>query len=1058
MHRRCRDLGKNVIACVPVWTYVGLPARAVVFVVLACGAGPACTNKTATPKAAANPEPATTVDIEVPTMVEGVIWQLLPESVNPDVDELSSDGTRQLIREGMRVQDWPDGTLELAPEVFPTGEVAPLPLPQHLGGGYLFSSEISGETSIWRSKTWVGPPTPVATLTERVERLVPGFDRLYVQLAHTNELAAFDLESGKLVDLGPLPSSYSYSSLAFADAWFGAVVTDVQGLLVSFDAGANWHPLDVSAESIQLQAEDGDILIHAQPETLRLSRTGEMDQVRAAAAEDAFRHYNDRQLGLSAEQGPSERPKRLGYALPLGPRPLKEAVLYGWPIDADQAVVATHGNLGIVRLSDGKLLSHVPEAYAGSEPCHAVRLGKGVGFICTEPGHGTKVHAFRRPLALSPVAAFSHQRHVVPSGNGLMVVRGSCEDEDDVEEDSRLYCVVGAQGPEREVRVRGDLGAERVVALDDGRVVVLIPPRLGSAGRLSLIADDVTSHELVLPKTTDSLTQLLEAGLWLDGVQQMSASSLGTWVVSASTYIGVAVDLDGRVRLPESANEERGDLGRTTIAGRFALEISASGIGWQTHDFGVNWQRFELPRILEPLSPSRLNRETGRHPVVGCSAVGCSYDPWLKIGYSANEVTDDDQAEQERLEQLEGPPETKMPERVALTPPAFADWHLECFATGEVNTAQGELRRELDLEANARPRSGYTSGYNSTLLSSTTNADIDSGAYLPFWGIPGPRKPQSKLLLDMGMEKPFEFHAYSWGDPGEAWNSTSGWLVRVATRFGGVPLWSTAATKTPWPDWVQAARLFGSDRADRYSSEWLLHLDADETSGVMWVTNRGNSELHVLEANRAIVSINGVNAPKPSSVARVHERLYVGMREGNRLDVHALADGQFEQVAKFPVGQGARAELIRTTDEERLGVFVHSMRGDWYVYPLDDALRPGAAIKLTRGELNAAPRSCTEDAEGWLVRATLPLSRLGPDSSPNTLALAEPYDRWRTRQVTAKVIVTEDNYCVSELAADTHGNRNRVRGERASVPNQASIPMTLTDRIGNQQLAFRCSP
>ncbi len=1035
--------------------------NASVFVSLAGALAAACGTKPA--PSVANSLAPESKPVEVPEMVEGVHWQLLPESINPDVDELSADGTRELIREGVRLRDWPDGTLELAPEVFPTGEVDPLPLPAHLGGGYLFSSETSGETYVWRAKTWIGTATPVVALSERVEHIVPGFDRLYVQLTHTNELAAVDLDTGRLTDLGPLPRSYSYPALAFADAWFGAVVTDVRGLLVSFDAGANWYPLDIPAESINLEADDGAILIHVTPETLRLTPDGELEQLRSAGAEASFRSYNDKTLGLSEDVHKPSDAERHGYLLPLGPRPLKQAVLYGWPLNKQEAVVASHGSLGKVRLKDGKLLSYTPEAYAGSEPCRAVKLGMGIGFVCSEPGHGTTIYAFAAPLSLNPIASFALERHVVPSGNGRLVVRGGCEDDDESDDGSRLYCIVGPDGPVRDVRVRGDLGAERVVALDDGRVVVLIPPRLGTAGRLNLIDDDIVSHELKLPETTESLNQLLEAGLWLDGVQQMSKNSLGTWVVSAATYVGVAIDLDGTVRLPKSASQERGDLGRTTLSGRFALEVSASGVGWQTHDFGVNWQRFELPRVLEPLSPNRMNRETGKHPVVGCSAVGCSYEPWLKIGYSVDddhERQDDEKQQKEETErsELEGPPESAMPKRVALTPPAFADWHLECFATGEQDEVRGELSRRLEREASARPRSGFSTGYSGTLRSSSVDADIDSGAYRPFWGVPGPRRTQSKLLLDMGMEKPFEFHSYSWGDPGDAWTNTSGWLVRVATRFGPDPLWSTAATKTPWPDWIKAARLFGSDRADRYSTEWTLNLDVDETSGVLWVANRGNSELHVVEPNRAIVSVNGVSAPKPSSVAKVRDRLFVATREGGRLNVHTLTDGSFEEVARFPVGQGARASLIRTTDGERLGVLVHSMRGDWFVYPLDEELRPSDAIKVTREQLNAAPTACTDDDEGWLIGEELPLSRLSPGSSPNVLALGQPFERWRTRQVTAKVVVTEDSVCVTQLAAETSGDPNRTSGARTPVPNQARIPLTLTDRVRNRQIGFRCSP
>src|SRR5690606_7828953 len=112
-------------------------------------------------------------------------------------------------------------------------------------------------------------------------------------------------------------------------------------------------------------------------------------------------------------------------------------------------------------------------------------------------------------------------------------------------------------------------------------------------------------------------------------------------------------------------------------------------------------------------------------------------------------------------------------------------------------------------------------------------------------------------------------------------------------------------------------------------------------------------------------------------------------------------------LARYTVGQGSHATIVRTSDATRLGILLHAPRGDWYIYPLDEALAPQPPIKLERDLLNRRPQACSSEVEGWLVRADLPLTRVGQSASLDALALAEPYDRWRTDQIAAKVIVND---------------------------------------------------
>lgn len=1027
-----------------------------------------------------------------PALSNAPRWHLVPDEIEPDVEELDETGVRRLIREGMRVLDRPDGAVELAEQVFPTGEVAPQALPQRLGGGYLFRSEVSGETLLWHAPSWLADARPVAALNERVERIVAGFDRVYLQLAHTQEVVAFDLESGALVDVGPLPPSHTYAALAFVDEWFGVVHTDLRGLLASFDAGETWQPLGVDASAdVQLEALPNAVRLQLGRRRSRLTRSGELTLETDTDIEQRFSLHNDEQLAVERDGMPEPRSVYAGIALPLGPRPLQLATLHGWPLGDGSAVVASNGALGRVKLADGHLLEHTPNAYAGSDPCRAVSYGAGIGFVCSEPGRGTQIYRFEPPLALRRVAHFATPRRVSPSGNGALVVGGSCDGEAATSARGAAageYCTSTGDGIWRPVQVRGDLGAERVVALRDGRAVVLVPPRFGSAGTLSIVGDAVATRELRLPdaepktppgKSEAKRTQrngaeqekrdgarsrfarMLRLGTWLDGVTQLDDDTLATWVADGTNVIGVKVRLDGSVVLPRGEAEERGDLTRTVLSGGHALEVSAAGVGFHTADYGFRWQRITLPRVLSPLAARQLQRETGTRPSVGCSQVGCSYPPWLLVGHpEAN--TGERAPESPELVGIAEPREADAPPRVTSTSPAYADWRLECRATGERRGVAGALERSLVRGDGARPRSGLSLGYPKALPTASSNPQIESGAYRPFWGVPGPQRSSvaaRRLLLDMGHEKPVDFRAYAWGDPGETWTKNSAWVVRVATRFGPAPIWSTAVTRTPWSDWVSSAQLFGADRASRHSTEWLLQLDVDETSGVLWTNSRGTTELHLLGSDKVISSFYGVTLGKPISVAKVAETHYVATRDGASLSLHAITGGHLSLVRRYPVGHGTRATLVRTADARHLGILLHSARGNWFVHPLDREFVPGDPIVVGREQLNRTAPACNSESEGWLIRSELPLSRLGEGNSGDVLTFAGPHSDWRAFEVATKVLVSQDQLCAVELAATLRNPDARPsRGPRAEDPKSAGIPLTLSDPSGRQHLSFRCAP
>src|SRR6185503_4576920 len=197
------------------------------------------------------------------------------------------------------------------------------------------------------------------------------------------------------------------------------------------------------------------------------------------------------------------------------------AALHGWPDSPGSALVAAGGALARVQLSDGKLIDVAEHAMPDTGSCHAVSLGAGIGFVCGEERGRTAVYAFVPPLGVRQVMSFDEPRYVASSGNGALVIRGGCGRGASLYD---MYCIRSASGARREIRVSGDLGVERVVALADGRAAVIVPPRLGEAGRLTIVDASGRKHsvKLSLPAREPPVLALLKRGLWLDGFSELS--------------------------------------------------------------------------------------------------------------------------------------------------------------------------------------------------------------------------------------------------------------------------------------------------------------------------------------------------------------------------------------------------------------------------------------------------------------------------------------------------------------------------------------------------------
>jgi hypothetical protein len=978
-------------------------------------------------------------------------WRLLPDSLEPEFDDLLPNGVRRVMNEGMRALDLPDGSVRMARLGFQNVGIKALDLPERLGGGVLFSGDAPSGTSLWWAKDWLADPEGIASLSDRIESISIGFDRLYLRTTgNHDELLALDLHGKRLTDLAPLPPSSAYGPMLFVDEWFGAVYTEVMGLQATFDGGASWHALGISSNELVLRERDGDVVITTQREEIALGRDGRLhssslEQTRTAAPA----HDDDATFALKGS--PSDR----SYALPLGARPLREAVLYGWPENAKEAVVASHGALARVRLDDGKILNLEAKAYDGDAPCPAVGLGDGFGFVCSERGLGTRIYAFVPPLGLASVGYFRTQRHVTTSGNGHLVIEGACNagarasdaDPSDfgaqptrpAKPSAARYCIIDAAQRQREVLIPNSDADQRVVALADGRIAVVHPPTRALAARLRLLnGDSVTEKTLTLKLPDAKLRKLLTQGSWMDGLTEVEPNVLGGWVAGTS-YVGIHLDMDGQVETPTAADQEYGDLERTVLNGPFGFEISASGVAWQTSNYGFRWRKLNAPRSLDPYYSTDPRAKNGPAPALGCSAVGCVYEPWVRLGYEGDDAG-------------VAVPQVEIPNALSGASARYEDWRLNCYPTAQRRSIDATFRRELGQLENTPAKHGAETGYSSLASHSPTPQAISSGAFRPFLGVQSPAHTAQGWRFDMGHDRPGEFRAYAWGGRGSLWRENATWLVRVATRFGPKPFWSTAPTRAPWSEWV-AAQAFGADTSSQSASDWMLFLDPDENSGLLRVASQRNfAELHWLEDGHAINSVGGGELGRPSSVVRTDNGLMLGVNESMRFRIYRLSQRELQEVATLPLPFETRAQLVRSSDATRLAVWINSARGEWYFYPLTREFAPDAPFVVKRDELSHTAKTCSPDAQGWLVRATPPLNRSQADDL-DLVTLALPGAR--ANQLEAKVLATPEGVCLLELAANLVSTKHDATSS-TEVPTSATIPLSVRDYESGDQLRFRC--
>jgi hypothetical protein len=980
---------------------------------------------------------------------KGFLEQVSPSHLFPDLQGdrgvvAREGGERRILLDRMRLIVREDGSLERAAERLPPGSVTSVALPSRLGGGFLFHANTGGGTQIWRAERWLSKLKPLVQLSSIASDILPGFDRLYVRFQNSSRLSALSLETGEPMSLGPLPIATSYGQLAFADGWRAVVDTDLRGPLATFDAGTTWRPVDLGERATAVGIVNGDPAVFVAGGRYQIDAHGLVT-------------YRSDTLKERASADAEELPAPVRQPGPFGKRPLRTALEDGWPDSATTAVVARGGALARISLDNGAILATTDEAYPDRRAaCHGIRLGQGFGFVCGERDSATTIYDFVPPLGMRPIMRFARPRFVAPSGNGALVIRGSCTDEGEAAAESRSYCVRSIKGSTREIRVKGDLGVERVIALADDRVAVLVPPRGGSSGQLTLLdGSSASSVVLTLPTEPKAVARELRRGMWLDGYEEREKGVISGWIEAGGPVVGLRITLDGKV----TAGPLREDSGGALLAGRFGLSLGDNGRAAETTDGGQHWETFDLPERDE--EPSRANNTRA------CGPVGCALGSWLRVGWGRPAAPDD-------LRPVDAPTAPYLPLKVPQTL-----WFNCELGAPAASPPPAAAKGPTTAKAAPGPIRGGVIGVLHGAAHPTAQGPVTPSGWNPFRGVAGPTLSNDEIGFDHG---PYAdtvlMRAYAWGKRGADWTRNGRWLIRFDDRFdtaGGVR--SSAATAALWPDESSTGDAIGNGSYG--SVNWVAFLDPSGNAVLANACRGATCAYYSVGDGQPVLPVrdqtgrnNTLSRPFAGGAVRVGETWFF-LTQGASYDVVVLyrvdlgvarALGTYYRPARY--GMDA-PRLVRRALGGALGILVGSgpepgeRVGMWYVLPVDpESGALGEATPLVRRDYAGVLFDrCAPGQDGWLFESTF--------DSPAAVQLTTPGGYASFESLELRGRMDPGTVCVDRLASRVDGLSSFGKAKPGAPPpprpiavapmdEASAIPLASTERGTGKRWALQC--
>ena len=981
--------------------------------------------------------------------------RLLPDLAGQRGVVAHEGGQRRVLLDRMRMIARDDGAIERAVELLPRGPVSAVALPSRLGGGYVFHANAGIGAQIWRASDWLAKLEPLVQLGAVVDAVIPGFDRLYVRYQSNGRLAAIDASTGEPRGLGTLPPAAAYGRLAFADGWRAVVDTDLRGPLATFDAGATWRSVGIAERPLSIDVVSGDPAVTVAGGRYLVDARGAVTFRPDAAREPGFNVILDEDEVAARQTGP------------LGKKPLRAAIEGGFPDSLTTAIVARGGALVRVSLRDGAVIATAEDAYPERlASCHALRVGKGYGFLCGERAGATAVYELAPPLALKPALRFARPRLVVASGNGALVIRGSCEDGDRakaaaLEDDARPYCIRSAAGALREIRIKGELGVGRVVALADGRVIILVPPRGGSPGQITILDGAAAkSLPLQLPGDPAFTDRLLRRGMWLDGFEEREKGVLAGWVEAGGPVLGVRIKLDGKV----TAGDVRDDAGGAILAGRFGLSLGEGGRAAETIDGGLHWEVLDLPERddeAERVGPTRA-----------CGPAGCVLGGWIRVGWGKAESNDDMR-----------PAAAPSPSYTATR--SSPQIGFTCDLGAATTPPLPVVKVVAPRVAAAAPRPPASMGVVGALGRRFAAAPSAAGPVTPngwssFRNTAAPALAAGEIGIDNGPYSDIVMvHAYAWGKRGADWSRAGRWQVRFDDRFdptGGVR--SSAISASLWADEMQAAEAVGTGAYG--ASAWAAYLDPSGKAAFTHACRGSVCSFFAVAEGQPVLPVRDAQGrsgallrPFTNGAVRVGETWYV-ITQGATYETVLLWRidlGVARQIGTYyrPARYGIEApRIVRRAFGDAVGLLVAGPPepgervGSWYVLPVNpENGEIGEAVQLVRRDLAGLPLDrCAPGRDGWVVDTGLDAS-----TSPG-IEVNGSYGAFDAIEMRARM--DSGSVCIEALASRVDGlsSRPKAPDRKVAVPAPAlvsssasdptAIPLAATERGTGRRWGLTC--
>ncbi len=990
-------------------------------------------------------------------------------------------GVRLHLDARARIAVHQDGRVERGRALLPRGQARAVELPARLGAGWAFTVVGASGSQVFRAASWTADLEPLASTASVLdveEPVVAGFDRLYLRIKSQNLLAPVDARTGAPLPLGSLPQASAHGSMVFVDGWRAIVETDLRGLLATFDAGATWRPLPPVEGVQRLGAVEGDPAVFTASGVWVLRGDGRFSPLPAAAP---------------APTGPAAA--RAAEDGPFAGRPLRAALEDGWPDGAGTVVVARRGALARVALADGATTFLDEDAFPETEArCHALPLGRGIGFACGEPDRGTVVYqlvrgaAAEEAIAMREVMRFARARRVVSSGNGGLVVSGGCGDAAVDDEEGQLQCARAPSGATRELRLRGASSGARLAVLGDGRVVILVPPSAERQGQLTLLDGERATHvPMKFVDAPDASAAAREAarvrskratrtndegdaragldpvvrGTWLDGLQEIEPGVVGGWIEAGGPVAGYRVTLDGRVELGEVVDEDA-----ALVAGPYGLAFNGAGRAVETTDFGRTWtERDLLPIDVDARNVARA-----------CGPAGCALPGALRVGWGEPSVKDD----------LAVAPEPD-PLPVAVDRLAQKPLLLGCEV---VSGPHGGVRAPV---AKAPPKAPPRPPARPPPRPSPADAEVTSepatpNGWQPLRGMAPPVLAAGEIGFDAG--QPFEqvsLRAYAWGTRA-GWGRTGRWLARFDDRYDPLGVRSTRPTSTPWSIDTSAGEAFGVG-SFAYATTWAASMDLGGHHAVVSGCTGRPCALYLAEDGGSLTPLRDpamLGFARPTGpVAQVGRATwFLGAAAqpgpgGDGTFLHRAEGGVVTRLSPLRRPQPPRwsvpqpVRLARRARSEAVGVVStmfagpNDRRGRLVVLPLDPSTGAfGEPVDLGRADLaDRQVRSCAVGDDGWLVElswdrppAVVELAGGGAPNPGARAGKAAPRAAPRVAGVEARVRIDPGSFCVESLSATV--DAPLAGGGKVAPAREIGagrLPLAVTHRGTGERWGLACT-